>query len=245
MLTRAQQVNFCKQCTKRQFDLDQGLICGLTGQVADFDKHCPDYEQDRTVKPKKKSPIYYSINELKDYLQPEERKKLMSQQRFPLALLAGLVVVGLVTFTVAEILASSPLIFPTTSRGEGAPSVDQLLRTILFPLFIAPLLIIIAGVKGLLIGYFMRLAGRGITNKFIVLTTLVIILGCAFGNIWGITMHETKQHFWEVIPGCNFLDILEKNFTAQLVFFNIIYCWVASFMAARNTLRKIKRQQLN
>ncbi len=45
-MTRAEQLRFCKVCTKHKFDLQQGIICSLTGKQADFEDSCDWFEED-------------------------------------------------------------------------------------------------------------------------------------------------------------------------------------------------------
>lgn len=35
-------LKFCKKCTNRKMDLQQGLICSITNRLADFEDECPD-----------------------------------------------------------------------------------------------------------------------------------------------------------------------------------------------------------
>ena len=49
-MTREEHLAFCKKCTNRQFDPQQGIICSLTEKKADFEESCPDYNLDVHVK---------------------------------------------------------------------------------------------------------------------------------------------------------------------------------------------------
>jgi rhomboid protease GluP len=46
-MDRNKQLEYCKKCTKRKFDLKQGLICNLTNQKADFENECEHFEIDK------------------------------------------------------------------------------------------------------------------------------------------------------------------------------------------------------
>lgn len=45
-MTRTEQLRFCKVCKHQQFNLQQGIICGLTQQPADFETQCANFEDD-------------------------------------------------------------------------------------------------------------------------------------------------------------------------------------------------------
>lgn len=44
------KIDLCKKCTKRKFDLQQGIVCGLINEKPTFEDSCPDFEADETVK---------------------------------------------------------------------------------------------------------------------------------------------------------------------------------------------------
>lgn len=51
-MTRAEQLAFCKVCVNQKKDLERGIVCNLTDQIADFETSCESYERD-TVKEEK------------------------------------------------------------------------------------------------------------------------------------------------------------------------------------------------
>ncbi len=44
MLQRHEHLTYCRQCKHQDFDVKQGLICKLTGTLADFDPVCPNFK---------------------------------------------------------------------------------------------------------------------------------------------------------------------------------------------------------
>lgn len=46
-MDRIKQVEYCKKCTRQKFDMEQGIICSLTNQKADFEDECNDFEIDK------------------------------------------------------------------------------------------------------------------------------------------------------------------------------------------------------
>lgn len=43
------KLELCKKCKKRKFELQRGIICGLTNEKPSFENNCPDFENDETV----------------------------------------------------------------------------------------------------------------------------------------------------------------------------------------------------
>lgn len=49
-MTRHEHLQFCKICTNRKLDMKRGLLCGLTGEYADFEGTCKDFQEDEKEK---------------------------------------------------------------------------------------------------------------------------------------------------------------------------------------------------
>ncbi len=45
-MTREDRLKYCSKCMKRKLDLEKGLVCNLTGEWADFNVSCNDFEED-------------------------------------------------------------------------------------------------------------------------------------------------------------------------------------------------------
>ena len=46
-MNREEHLEYCQVCAKREFSMKKGLICSLTGEWADFDPLCDNYEPDQ------------------------------------------------------------------------------------------------------------------------------------------------------------------------------------------------------
>ena len=49
-MEREKQLKFCKICKEQKFDINQGVICGLTNLPADFVMSCDFFNEDLTLK---------------------------------------------------------------------------------------------------------------------------------------------------------------------------------------------------
>jgi uncharacterized RDD family membrane protein YckC len=45
-MTRDEQLNYCKTCKNQKFSMNQGVICRLTNQAANFEGTCFSFEED-------------------------------------------------------------------------------------------------------------------------------------------------------------------------------------------------------
>ena len=46
-MTREEHLDSCKICVNRKFTFEQGIICNLTGRIADFELECKNYKVDQ------------------------------------------------------------------------------------------------------------------------------------------------------------------------------------------------------
>ena len=51
-MTREEYLKYCSICKNQKLDLQQGLVCGLTNQLADFEGTCESFEEDVDLKVK-------------------------------------------------------------------------------------------------------------------------------------------------------------------------------------------------
>lgn len=49
-MTRDAQLQFCKVCVNHKKDLNLGIICSLSGGIADFEGQCDDFQKDSSLK---------------------------------------------------------------------------------------------------------------------------------------------------------------------------------------------------
>lgn len=49
-MTRQEHLKFCTKCHHQKMDRQQGIICSLTGNIADFETECSDYREDESNK---------------------------------------------------------------------------------------------------------------------------------------------------------------------------------------------------
>jgi hypothetical protein len=54
-MTREEHLKFCKVCINRKMDMQQGLICSITSERADFENNCENYIIDEIEKEKLES----------------------------------------------------------------------------------------------------------------------------------------------------------------------------------------------
>jgi hypothetical protein len=51
-MKREEHLKFCEICTNKKFDLNKGIICGLTLKIADFEDNCENFSENSLEKEK-------------------------------------------------------------------------------------------------------------------------------------------------------------------------------------------------
>ena len=62
-MTREEHLEFCTKCINREFSRNHGVICGITGKIADFEGECENYSVDSAA-----------IDHGKEWEEPQKRK---------------------------------------------------------------------------------------------------------------------------------------------------------------------------
>jgi len=71
-MTRAERLKFCKVCKEKKFDINQGLVCGLTNLPADFDISCRHFKEDAELKAQE------DLKEKKELTKKQVRKEVIT-----------------------------------------------------------------------------------------------------------------------------------------------------------------------
>ena len=121
-MTREEQLFFCKKCLNRKMDMKQGLICGLTGDKAEFQNECPDFKLDEAVKEKSLDDKEgLQPDEVKQKLSPEIIEKLRMEQRIISGILSGIIVgvVGAMLWGIITVVTGFQIGYMAIAIGAG------------------------------------------------------------------------------------------------------------------------------
>lgn len=177
-MTRKEHLEFCEKCTNRDFDFNQGITCGLTKKIADFEGNCPNFNLDETVKEESTSKVDLENGVETISIEADALEKLRTHQDFYYALIGG----SLAAIVSAVIWA---IITVTTQYQIGYMAIGV----------------------GLLVGFSVRFFGAGIDKKFGYLGSTLSLLGCLLGNLLsqiGFIAEEQSLGYMETI---SYLDL--------------------------------------
>lgn len=156
-MNREEQLVYCKKCTNRKMNMQQGLLCGLTGAKAEFTGECAQFSEDETVKVHVGDTQALNHEVFLDRVSTETLVNLRKEQNLPMALLTGSSV-GLL----AAVLWAA--ITVTTEYQIGFMAIAI----------------------GALVGISMRYTGKGVDPIFGIFGGLIAVISCALGNFLSI-----------------------------------------------------------
>ncbi|GAB3341138.1 hypothetical protein GCM10027429_29130 [Marivirga atlantica] len=156
-MTREERLQFCKKCTNRKMDMQQGLICSLTGEKATFEGECPDFNLDETVtiQPVNTEPL--EQDELRFKLSNDVLEKLKLEQRLLPGIMAGLVIglVGAILWGLITVATGYQIGYMAIAIGAG-------------------------------VGFGIRYFGKGLDQVFGIAGGVIAVLSCFIGNFLSI-----------------------------------------------------------
>lgn len=216
-MTRDQHLEFCKRCLNRKFDAQQGLVCGLTNRIADFEGSCPSFSIDESVKIEEQAQEAPANHEVVKQLTTEAMELLRKQQDVGFALMGGLAaaIVGAIIWAVITV---------TTEYQIGYMAIGV----------------------GLLVGFSVRYFGCGIDQYFGYIGAFFALAGCALGNLLSqvgfIANHESLGYF-ETISLLNF-DIILSVFSESFSPMDLLFYGIAAYEGYKFAFRLITEELL-
>ncbi len=198
-MTRLEQLAFCKKCTNRKMDVQQGLICSLTGEKANFDQECPDFNLDPTVKIEVNDTEPLEQEEVRYQLSENALEKLRMEQNLPLAIIAGVGtgIIGAILWGLITVATNYQIGYMAIAIGAG-------------------------------VGYSMKILGKGIDPIFGIAGGAIAVLSCFIGNFFsiiGFYANEESLGFVETLflfDYAYFIPVMTETFSAiDLLFYGI------------------------
>jgi len=218
MITREQQVAFCKKCMLRQMDFKQGLLCSLTGQKAAFAHECPDFTQDESVKElvfeQKET---FQANDETVKISPEVLEYLKTEQNIMGGILAGVLtgLAGASLWCVFTVVTGWQISYLAMLIGAG-------------------------------VGFAFAMFGKIVEKKFAYLSAFIALLSVVFGNfltIIALIASYYDLNFFEVLGSVDFSYIPEVLIESFHVM-DVLFYGVAMVLGYRFAFRKISKSKI-
>lgn len=216
-MTRDQHLEFCKRCKNRIFHAQQGIICNLTGHIADFDPACSNFALDETVKievpPTESIPNHELVKEL-----PSDAKELLRTQQDSVYAIIG----GIAAAILGGLIWATITVATQYQIGYMAIGV------------------------GLLVGFAVRYFGSGIDQHFGFIGAFFALAGCALGNLLsqvGFIAEAESLGYFETLTLLDLsliLNIYKESFSPMDLFFY----GIAAYEGYKFAFRTITEEEL-
>ena len=152
-MTREEQVAVCRMCTNRKMDIEQGILCKITDQKADFIGECKDFTKDITVNVDKIIETAEPVTAQEFQLSEKALDKLKSEQNLALGIgtstLVGLL--GAAIWAAITVATEFQIGYMAVAIGAG-------------------------------VGYTLRYFGKGIDQIFGICGAVIAVISCFIGN---------------------------------------------------------------
>lgn len=198
-MTREEHLEFCRRCLNRKFDLNRGIICSLTGQVADFERECESFKLDDSVQITLDDQTALDSKEIQQKLPAEILNKLRQEQNLTKAIAAGVIAA-----IICSILWAAFSVY-TTIQFRGMA------------------LLLGAGV-----GFAMRKTGKGIDTIFGISGAIISLIGCIVGNflsVIGFLAIENNLGYFETLLRFDYSylgEVMISTFNIRHIFFYLV-----------------------
>ena len=195
-MRRDEQLAFCKKCSNRKMDVQQGLLCNLTGEKATFTNECPDFNLDPTVKVELNDTEPLENQDIKAKLSTDAYERLRIEQNLPMAIISGSIagLIGAILWGVITVATNYQIGYMAIAIGAG-------------------------------VGFSMRYFGKGVDQIFGISGGLIAILSCAVGNflsVMGFVAQAEGLGYFETLTRFDYsflIPVMTETFSAMDILF--------------------------
>jgi len=210
-MTRDQHLVFCKKCLNRRFDSQQGLICNITGKIADFEANCENFKVDGSVK-EKSEPVEQSHAESIAALPDDVLKKLLPHQDLQYAVVGGFFLAIISALLWAVITVSTQYQIGYMALGVG-----------------------------FIVGMGVRFFGAGVDPVYGYIGGLFSLIGCLLGNLFstvGFIAQEQSLGYFETLGLLDFETIV-LIFQETFSFMDVVFYGLAIYEGYKFAFRPV------
>ncbi|WP_323758429.1 hypothetical protein [Roseivirga sp.] len=195
-MRRDEQLAFCKKCSNRKMDVQQGLLCNLTGEKATFTNECPDFILDPTVKVELNDTEPLENQDIRAKLSTDAYERLRIEQNLPMAIISGSIagLIGAILWGVITVATNYQIGYMAIAIGAG-------------------------------VGFSMRYFGKGVDQIFGISGGLIAILSCAVGNflsVMGFVAQAEGLGYFETLTRFDYsflIPVMTETFSAMDILF--------------------------
>jgi len=216
-MTREQHLKFCKKCLNRRLDMKVGLLCNLTGEMADFENECKSYKVDDSVIENIDDKEAVEHRDVLDKLSDKNLAKFKSEQDFPKAIMTGVIVgiIGAVLWGTITVLTGFQIGYMAIGIGAG-------------------------------VGLSMKIVGKGLDQNFGISGGIIALISCLLGNflsIIGFIANSENLGYFETLNLFDYgqlIPIMTETFNPM----DILFYGIAAYAGYKFSFRTFTEKDL-
>ena len=219
-MTRDEHLEWCKKCTNQKLDLQKGIVCGLTDEIADFEEHCKDFNLDETIKetPAVEVPEDgIGAHEAIEHVSSETLEKLRSEQQLIPGIIAG---------AVAAI--GGGLLWAVITVATGYQIGYMAIAV------------------GFMVGFAIQIVGKGVDPIFGIIGGALALAGCVLGNVFslvGFIAEEWDVGYFETIASLDLAMIVELM-GEMFGIMDILFYGIAIYEGYKFAFRRLSEEDI-
>ncbi len=218
-MTLDQQLAFCKKCTNRKMDLQQGIVCSLTARKPDFKDECQSFNLDENVREIVNPEVIAEKNhQIIANISDKHLEKFREEQNFQMALFSGILVglIGALLWGMITVSTGYQIGYMAIAIGAG-------------------------------VGFTMRYFGKGVDQIFGITGAIIAILSCALGNVLSIVGFAAEYEnlsYFDALAQIDYVvlfEIMGESFS----FIDVIFYGIAAFEGYKFAFRSFTQEEID
>jgi len=217
-MTREEHLVFCKKCTKREMNSRIGLVCSISGEVANFEEECKSFELDQEVIERIDAEEAIVHHEVLGKLSIESISKFQAEQDYSKAVLFGLLagIAGAILWATITVVTNFQIGYMAIAIGAA-------------------------------VGISVRFMGKGIDQIFGLTGGAIALVSCILGNflsIIGFIANAEGLGYFETLMLFDYnllLPIMKEAFNPL----DILFYGIAAYEAYSISFRSFTEKDLH
>lgn len=216
-MTREEYVAVCKLCTNRKMDIQQGILCKITDEKANYIGECKDFTKDESVVIDKFIETAEPVTAQELQLSDKVMDKLRSEQNLGLGIGTSLLVglLGAALWALITVATEFQIGYMALAIGAG-------------------------------VGYTMRFFGKGIDQAYGIAGAIIAVVSCLIGNflsLIGFVANAEGLAFIETLVGIDY-SLVPAAMTESFSIIDVLFYGIAGFEGYKFAFRVFTNEDL-
>jgi hypothetical protein len=217
-MTREEHVAICKLCTNRKMDIEQGILCKITDDKANFIGECKDFTKDHSVKVDQFIETADPLTAQEIQLSDKALDKLRSEQNLGLGIGTSLLVglLGAALWAAITVATEFQIGYMAVAIGAG-------------------------------VGYTLRYFGKGIDQIYGISGAVIAVLSCFIGNflsLIGFVANAEGLGYIETLVGIDY-SLVPTAMKESFSIMDILFYGIAGYEGYKFAFRVFTNEDLS